>query len=164
MSSNDSNDDNSTQYFMENGITNDDLQLLDAKTKRLIQINLYYANYYKALNDILRILAMTFFLMVSVLFCYSFFRILRFPFFLVYSLIGTFGVLTAGTMFLNITYRNNQDFNMLEFPFKKSSAPMLPPTGGSSLPTLYSCANESCCSENQSFDSTVGKCITKKTT
>jgi hypothetical protein len=149
---------NSSDY----GVTSTPLSLLDAKTKRLVQINYFYKDYYTALNEIIIVLIKTFILMMIVLYVYSVFHMFRIPVFILYSIIGVIGLLYAFKMFIEISDRNNQDFNMYEFQFQKDSAPPLNSTGGSeitsNIPKLYTCIDSECCSDNQMFDLKLGKC------
>lgn len=151
---------------VEYGVGLNEESILDARNKRLIQINYFYYDYYTATNDILKVLILTFSLMLFILFVHRMIgSLFRFGFFVVYSLICSFGLLYSFYKFIKISQRNNQDFNMIQFNFNKKAAPTLGSTGGSTttsanLPSLYSCVNSDCCSDNQTFDKTLQKCIT----
>lgn len=147
------------------GVTSSESSLLDGRTKRLIEINQFYRSYYQSVNDILKVLIVTFFLMMVVLYIYSLFRMFRITLFILYSIIGVSGLVYAFKLFIDIQDRNNQDFDMYQFQFRKASAPALDSTGGSitvssnaQLPRLFKCVDGDCCAEGQIFDSTLGKC------
>jgi hypothetical protein len=144
------------------------LQLLkeDKNNKlRLIEINQYYGDKYQQQGILMRILIM---MLVPILILALLNRIGILPnglYYLLITIIAIIGGIFFVRKFLSIMYRDNMNFQEIQFPFNPNAAPG--PDGSGNDPWQTSgtgtCIGDACCTTGMTWDSSLNQCAISST-
>lgn len=136
--------------------------------KRLIEINNYYADKYKAYSKIMKYVAI---MLVPIIVCVFLYRSLSIPLpiiLLLIFIIVLIGGYYISPLVIDTFYRDNMNWNQYDWYFNKSAAPTnkytpissnLSANINTSLGSLGTCIGEKCCGSNMTYDTTTYKCV-----
>jgi len=132
---------------------------------RLVEINQYYGDKYAEHTSLMKIVIFTLIPVIILTLIYNNGLLPSRVYYVLFIIIGIIGAIFFWRTYASIISRDNMNYNEYEWAFNADSAPKgtgsdVDPWAG--LGTLGTCIGEACCQPDQTYDTTINQCVSRK--